>query len=359
MQIEVLGYCVAVPTLPLELEPMLAQLLPEMPVGDGWQYEPKWDGFRVLVHRRGDQVHLMSRGGRPMTRYYPELLDPLRVVAPGEYVLDGEVVVAGPQGLDFDALLQRVHPAESRVKLLSVQTPSWFIAFDLLAEDGEDLTKQPLRERCRRLEALLRGVQAPVFLTPRTLDAELAARWFDLFEGAGLDGLIAKRLDQPYLPGKRGWVKLKHERTADCVVIGYRSGKDGGIGSLLLGLYTGGDKLHYVGHTSSFSAAERRRLLELLEPMREERDLGPAVPDARMPGGPSRWSRGRETQWVSIRPELVCEVTYDKLQSGERFRHAATFRRWRPDKPPSACGFDQIFTAPEFDVKQILQAATP
>ena len=338
---------------------MLAQLLPEMPVGAGWQYEPKWDGFRVLAHRIGDRVHLMSRGGRPMTRYYPELLDPLRQVEADGYVLDGEVVVAGPDGLDFDALLQRVHPAESRVKLLSVQTPAWFIAFDLLALGDESWTSRPLRERSEGLESLLRGVEPPVFLTPRTEDPELARRWFDLFEGAGLDGIIAKKLDQPYLPGKRGWVKLKHERTADCVVIGYRSGKDGGIGSLLLGLYTEKKKLHYVGHTSSFSAAERRRLLEQLQPMRQENEWEVAIPDARMPGGPSRWSRGRDSEWVSIRPELVCEVSYDKLQSGERFRHAATFRRWRPDKPPAECRFDQIFTPVSFDVQEILAAATP
>lgn len=347
------------PALPLELEPMLAQLLPELPVGPGWQYEPKWDGFRVLVHRSGDRVQLVSRGGRPMTRYYPELLEPLRRVPDQDYVLDGEVVVAGPDGLDFDALLQRVHPAESRIKLLSRETPSWFIAFDLLALAGESWTARPLNERCSGLEQLLRGVEPPVFLTPRTEAAEIARQWFDLFEGAGLDGLIAKRLDQPYLPGKRGWVKLKHERTADCVVIGYRSGKDGGIGSLLLGLFNDQGRLHYVGHTSSFSAAERRRLLEQLEPMREEREWHAAVPDSRMPGGPSRWSRGRETEWVSIRPELVCEVSYDKLQSGERFRHAATFRRWRPDKPPSECRFDQIFTPVSFDVQEILSTATP
>jgi len=336
---------------------MLALLQPALPDGEGWQYEPKWDGFRVLAQRRDGRVELVSRGGRPMTRYYPELLEPLHSVSDSYFVLDGEVVVAGPDGLDFDALLQRVHPAESRVQMLSRETPAWFIAFDVLAAGDEDLTSAPLLDRYQRLQRLLKGVTSPVFMTPATRDRDLALEWFDRFEGAGLDGVIAKRLDQPYLPAKRGWVKVKHERTADCVVIGYRVGKDGGLGSLLLGLYGEGGRLHYVGHTSSFSTAERRRLLDQLAPMREDQDWEPAVPEARMPGGPSRWSRGRETEWVSIRPELVCEVSYDKLQSGERFRHAATFRRWRPDKPPAQCKFDQIFTAVRFELGDILAGA--
>lgn len=337
---------------------MLAQLQPALPAGAGWQYEPKWDGFRVLVHRRGDRVDLISRGGRPMTRYFPELLEPLRAVPADYYVLDGEVVVSGDEGLDFDALLQRVHPAESRVRMLSEKTPAWVIAFDALAIGEDELVHEPLSSRQARLGELLRGVSPPVFMTPLTQDHEVGLDWFDRFEGAGLDGVIAKRLDQPYLPGKRGWVKVKHERTADCVVIGYRVHKDGALGSLLLGLYRDDGKLHYVGHTSSFSAAERKRLIEQLAPMREDRDWAPpAVPDARMPGGPSRWSRGRETEWVAIRPELVCEVAYDKLQSGHRFRHAAGFRRWRPDKPPAECRFDQIFTAARFEVADILAPA--
>jgi ATP-dependent DNA ligase len=345
--------------LPLDLDPMLAQLQPELPAGAGWEYEPKWDGFRVLAHRRGDRVDLVSRGGRPMTRYFPELIEPLRQVPSDYFVLDGEVVVAGPDGLDFDALLQRVHPAESRVRMLSETTPAWFIAFDALAVGSEELASQPLSERSRRLETLLAGIRPPLFVTPRTEDHDVGLEWFDIFEGAGLDGVIAKRLDQPYLPAKRGWVKVKHERTADCVVIGYRVHKDGALGSLLLGLYEDSGHLHYVGHTSSFSTAERRKLIEQLAPMREDRDWSPpAVPDARMPGGPSRWSRGRDSEWVSIRAELVCEVSYDKLQSGERFRHAATFRRWRPDKPPAECRFDQIFTATRFELQDILGGAT-
>ena len=341
-------------SLPLDLEPMLAQLEPGLPRGNGWQYEPKWDGFRVLAHRRGERVDLISRGGRPMTRYFPELLEPLRSVAADPFVIDGEVVVAGEGGLDFDALLQRVHPAESRVRMLSEKTPAWVVGFDVLLLGEEDLRQRALQERRGRLEELLQAVAPPVYLTPCTTDADLALRWFDLFEGAGLDGVIAKRLDQPYLAGKRGWVKVKHERTADCVVIGYRTHKDGeGIGSLLLGLHDDEGHLHYVGHTSSFSAPERRRLLEQLQPM----ETPPEIPEGRMPGGPSRWSRGRESDWHSIRAELVCEVSYDKLQSGVRFRHAATFRRWRPDKPPAECGFDQVFTAARFDVGEILAGA--
>jgi ATP-dependent DNA ligase len=343
--------------LPLALEPMLAQLEPGLPQGDGWQYEPKWDGFRVLVHRSGERVDMVSRGGRPMTRYFPELLAPLRALDTDPYVFDGEIIVAGDGGLDFDALLQRVHPAESRIRLLSETTPAWVVAFDVLYAGEEDLRALPLRERRRRLESLLEEAAAPVYVTPCTTDPGLAADWFEVFEGAGLDGVIAKRLDQAYLPGKRGWVKVKHERTADCVVIGYRTHKDGdGVGSLLLGVYDAGDRLHYIGHTSSFSARERRELLERLKPMRVETEETSAEwPGGRWPGGQSRWSRGRgESDWNSIRPELVCEVSYDKLQSGERFRHAATFRRWRPDKPPSSCGFDQIFTAAEFDVHEIL-----
>ncbi|HEX6488456.1 MAG TPA: ATP-dependent DNA ligase [Candidatus Dormibacteraeota bacterium] len=351
-------YCVPVPRLPLSLEPMLAQLQPGLPSGDGWRYEPKWDGFRVLAHRDGQRVDLVSRGGRPMTRYYPELIEPLRLVPAEYFVIDGEVVIAGSDGLDFDALLQRIHPAESRIKMLAEKTPAWFVAFDLVAVGDEDLTSKPLSERTVRLGELLAGSDTPIFTTPATQDRKLAAEWFDQFEGAGLDGVIAKRLDQTYTPAKRGWVKVKHERTADCVVIGYRLGKDGSLGSLLLGLFDDEGRMHYVGHTSSFSAAERRQLLEQLAPMREEIDWGKtALPEARMPGGPSRWSRGRESEWVSIKPELVCEVSYDKLQSGERFRHAATFRRWRPDKPPSECGFDQVFKAVRFELSDILAGA--
>ena len=339
--------------LPLDLEPMLAAPQDDLPAGNGWVYEPKWDGFRILAFRDGDSVELISRGARPMTRYFPELVPPLRALEVDRFVLDGEAVIVSPDGLDFDALQQRIHPAESRIRMLSQQTPAWYIGFDLLAQDAADLRREPLSERRRRLEALLKGAQSPLFMTPYTVDRKTAADWFHRFEGAGLDGVIAKGAEQGYLPGKRGWVKIKHERTADCVVIGFRWSSDGGsLGSLLLGLYGDHDQLHYVGHTSAFSAAERKQVLAKLEPLRG--DSG--VPVGRMPGGPSRWSRGRETEWESVRPELVCEVAYEKLQSGERFRHAARFLRWRPDKPPSECGFDQIFSAAQFDVASIFTA---
>jgi ATP-dependent DNA ligase len=336
--------------IPFDMEPMLAVSQDDLPSGDGWSYEPKWDGFRTLVHVDGGSVELISRGARRMGRYFPELLEPLSRVG-ADLVLDGEIILIGPDGLDFDALQQRIHPAESRVQMLSRQTPTSFIAFDLLAQDGEDLRGQPLGERRGRLEGLLAKVPAPVHLTPYTRDPNLAREWFEVFEGAGLDGVIAKGWAQTYLPGKRGWVKVKHERTADCVVIGFRWSSEGGtLGSLLLGLYDDQGTLHYVGHTSSFSAAQRRELLEKLEPFRGDNGMA----RGRMPGGPSRWSRGRESEWESVRPELVCEVAYEKLQSGERFRHATRFLRWRPDKPPRQCGFDQIISAARFDIAGIL-----
>jgi ATP-dependent DNA ligase len=336
--------------IPPDMEPMLAVSQDDLPTGEGWSYEPKWDGFRTLVHVEGGSVELISRGARQMARYFPELLEPLGRVG-AELVMDGEIILIGPDGLDFDALQQRIHPAESRVQTLSRQTPTSYIAFDLLAQDGEDLRKLPLGERRSRLEALLAEVPAPVHLTPYTRHPNLAREWFEVFEGAGLDGVIAKGWGQAYLPGKRGWVKVKHERTADCVVVGFRWSSEGGtLGSLLLGLYDSQGTLHYVGHTSSFNAAQRRELLQKLEPFRGDN----GVSRGRMPGGPSRWSRGRESEWESVRPELVCEVAYEKLQSGERFRHATRFLRWRPDKPPEQCGFDQIISAARFDIAGIL-----
>jgi ATP-dependent DNA ligase len=240
--------------------------------------------------------------------------------------------------------------------MLSGATPAWYVAFDILAAGGQDLRSEPLSARRTRLEALLKGVKPPIFLTPYTRDPETAARWFELFEGAGLDGLIAKSWNGAYVPGKRLWVKIKHHRTADCVVIGWRKSSDGGsLGSLLLGLYGADGTLHYVGHTSSFNAAERKALMVKLEPLRTE------PPDwtedgGRMPGGQSRWSRGKDTEWVSVRPELVCEVAYDKLEAGQRFRHATRFLRWREDKPADKCGFDQIAAPAEFDVRGIFKS---
>jgi ATP-dependent DNA ligase len=334
------------------MEPMLSAPAEGIPKGDSWEYEPKWDGFRTLVFRDGDEVALMSRGGRPMTRYFPEVLPAFRKLPQTRFVLDGELVVVGARGLDFGALQQRVHPADSRVRMLAEATPAWFVAFDILGEGDDDLRKLPLGGRRKRLENLLKGVKQPIFMTPYTRDAKTAQDWFEWFEGAGLDGVIAKSWDGAYVPGKRLWVKVKHQRTCDCVVIGWRKSNDGvSLGSLLLGLFDANGTMQYVGHTSSFNAAERRELIAKLKPLTTEitENEWKANP-SRMPGGPSRWSRGKDTEWVAVRPELVCEVAYDKLEAGERFRHATRFLRWRTDKPPRKCGFDQIASAAEFDV---------
>ena len=326
---------------------MLAKLREEMPRGDGWLYEPKWDGFRAIAFRDGDDIALTSRDTRPIDRYFPELLDPLREALPDRCVVDGEVVVTGDDGLDFDALLLRIHPAESRIKLLASSTPSSFVAFDLLALDDESLMDRPLAERRAKLEAALAGAPSAdpdrmrpcaVFVTPQTADADEAAVWFDAYEAVGLDGVIAKQSDIVYSPGQRTMVKVKHKRTADCVVGGYRLAKSGdGVGSLLLGLYDEAKTLHYVGHTSSFKAAERRALLEELRPL----EGGTSFVGGRAPGGPSRWTGATEKTWVALEPSLVCEVSFDHMQ-GERFRHAATFVRWRPEKKPEDCDFAQL-----------------
>jgi ATP-dependent DNA ligase len=341
--------------IPLEMEPMLSAPAEGIPKGDSWEYEPKWDGFRTLVFRDGEEVALMSRGGRPMTRYFPEVLPAFRKLPQARFVLDGELVVVGAKGLDFGALQQRVHPADSRVRMLAEATPAWFVAFDILAEGDEDLRKLPLGDRRKRLEKLLKGVKKPIFMTPYTRDPKTAQDWFERFEGAGLDGVIAKSWEGAYVPGKRMWVKIKHQRTCDCVVIGWRKSNDGvSLGSLLLGLFDAKGTMQYVGHTSSFSAAERKELIAKLKPLGTEvSEKEWKANPSRMPGGPSRWSRGKDTEWVAVRPELVCEVAYDKLEAGERFRHATRFLRWRTDKPPRKCGFDQIASAAEFDVRGI------
>ena len=341
--------------VPMDMEPMLSAAGDGMPEGESWEYEPKWDGFRTLVFRDKDKVELVSRGARPMTRYFPELLPAFRTLKSDRVVLDGELIVVGKGGLDFGALQQRIHPAESRVRMLSEATPAWYVAFDLLAEGEKDLRKQTLGERRQQLERLLKGVKPPIFLTPYTRERKTAEKWFEQFEGAGLDGVMAKSWTGAYVPGKRLWVKVKHKRTADCVVIGWRKSNDGStLGALLLGLYDKKGTIHYVGHTSSFNAAERRELIAKLKPLQTEipEEEWQANP-GRMPGGLSRWSRGKDTEWVSVKPVLVCEVTYDKLEAGERFRHATGFLRWRTDKPPKKCGFDQIASAAEFDVRGI------
>ncbi|HET6380097.1 MAG TPA: ATP-dependent DNA ligase [candidate division Zixibacteria bacterium] len=346
--------------IPPPVEPMLARPTPRLPVGDGWRYEPKWDGFRALVFRDGQQVYLQSRDLKPLDRYFPELIEPVRAIgAPdARFVLDGEIVIARDGGLDFDALLLRIHPAASRVAMLAAATPASFVAFDCLAEGADDLREAPLDERRRRLEALLADPPASVLLTPATSDAKLARRWFDEFEGAGLDGVIAKRHDLPYRPGKREMAKVKHLRTADCVVAGFRWHKNGPgtlVGSLLLGLWNDAGQLQHVGVTSSFTTAKRAELVELLEPYRtnaldghpwrEWKEAEAAWEGRRMPGATSRWNRGKDLSWEPLRPELVCEVAFDHLQ-GDRFRHAATFLRWRPDRSPADCRYDQLEETP-------------
>ena len=348
--------------IPDDLEPMLAGPQSDWPEGGDWSYEPKWDGFRTIIHAHGDRVELISRGARPMTRYFPEVVAAFRGLGDLDVVLDGELIQISSKGLDFEALQQRIHPAESRIRKLSGETPVDYVAFDVLALGGEDLRGLPQEERRGRLEEFFRdtvgsGSASQIHMTPRTRDAVEGRRWFEEFEGAGLDGVIAKRGGQPYVPGKRLWVKLKHLRTADCVVIGFRWSSDhAALGSLLLGLYDQSGRLHYVGHTSSFDAATRRQLLVELAPLHE--DLPPPGSEeteamGRAPGGASRWSRGRDTDWQGLRPELVCEVSYDKLQSGQRFRHATGFIRWRPDRAPDSCTFEQIEEPPDFQVGRI------
>ncbi|HYV46717.1 MAG TPA: ATP-dependent DNA ligase [Myxococcaceae bacterium] len=339
-------------TLPVEppIEPMLSAIQDELPAGDEWRYEPKWDGFRCLVFREGDRLQLQSRKTQPLERYFPELLPALKAALPERVVVDGEIVVAGPRGLDFDSLQLRIHPAASRVNKLSKEIPASFVAFDLLAAGDEDLRGQSYDERRARLaEALKQDHQ--IFLTPQTRSLEEAKRWFIEYEGAGMDGIIAKTAGQTYEPGERVMVKVKHHRTVDCVVGGYREHKNGGIGSLLLGLYDDKGVLHHVGHTTSMSAAEKKKLLERLKPLEEG---GNSFGQGRTPGTPSRWSSGKELSWIQLRPELVCEVTFDYMQ-GDRFRHAAGFLRWRVDKAPRQCTFDQLSKPEQFSLEQVIR----
>jgi ATP-dependent DNA ligase len=345
------------------IQPMLAKPTPSIPAGEGWIYEPKWDGFRALVYCDGADVYLQSRDLKPLNRYFPELEEPLRAVGgpDAQFVLDGEVVIARPGGgLDFDALLLRIHPAASRVRMLAEASPASFVAFDCLAEADDDLRGRPFAERRKRLAGLLADPPASVRLTPSTTDPALAQHWFDVFEGAGLDGVIGKRADGPYAPGKRTMAKIKHARTADCVVAGFRWHKNGPgtlIGSLMLGLYNDAGDLQSVGVTSSFTMAKRAELVEFLEPYRSGgmedhpwRDWAAAEASAveqgrRLPGVQSRWNRGKDLSWEPVRVELVVEVAFDHLQ-GDRFRHATTFRRWRPDRSPADCRYDQLTETP-------------
>ena len=333
------------PALPFDqpLEPMLAKLTPSIPDGGEWLYEPKWDGFRTLVYFDGKAAYLQSRDLKPLARYFPELQAGLERELPRPLVLDGEMVIMGEHGIDFEALQLRLHPAASRVKMLAEKTPSAFVAFDILADGDEDLRKTPFAQRRRRLESVMTGLGPPVYMTPLTADAEVARDWFDRFEGAGFDGVIAKKGESVYQPGVRAMLKIKHLRTVDAVVGGFRWYKDmegESVGSLLLGLYDAEGTFHFVGHTSSFDARAKQALVATLAPYRTE-DESEGFGAGRTPGGPSRWNTGKDVSWNRLRPELVCEVTFDYLQ-GERFRHAATFKRWRSDKPPEACSFDQL-----------------
>jgi ATP-dependent DNA ligase len=358
------------PDFPIDppIDPMLAKLAAELPpagAGD-FLFEPKWDGFRAIVFRGAADLYIQSRTKRPLDRYFPELRDALLERLPPGCVVDGEIVIATPGGLDFDALQQRLHPAASRVDLLARETPSSFIAFDLLAADGENLMAAPQAERRVRLEALLAEATPPLHLTQATRDRATAAEWLERFEGAGLDGVIAKPVADRYRPGKRSMLKIKHVRTADCVVAGFRwhkSGRDA-IGSLLLGLHDDRGILQHVGITASFTMKQRRELVAELEPLREDalqdhpwRDWADQGNQERMPGMQSRWSAGKDLSWEPLRIERVCEVKYDHMQ-GDRFRHAATFLRWRPDKPPADCRYDQLEEARPYRLDDVLSAGS-
>jgi ATP-dependent DNA ligase len=353
------------------IEPMLAAIADELPASAGFLFEPKWDGFRAIVFRGTGEVFIQSRDLRPLDRYFPELHEVFLGTLPDGCVLDGEIVIATPHGLDFDALQLRLHPAASRVAKLAKETPAAFVGFDLLALDGRDLRGATQRERRTLLEQLLAGVKPPVYLTPMTEDRSVAAEWLDRFEGAGLDGVIAKPANGIYQPGKRAMFKIKHARTADCVVAGFRWHKSGNdrIGSLLLGLYDAAGRLHHVGVTSSFTMAARKELALELEPLRQDalkehpwREWAEWAEAGgsgmtRMPGGQSRWSAGKDLSWEPLRVERVCEVKYDHLQ-GPRFRHGAVFQRWRPDKKPGDCRYDQLEVTPAYELEKVFGAAT-
>jgi ATP-dependent DNA ligase len=353
------------------MEPMLAKASDALPGGEGWLFEPKWDGFRALVFRDGPELHVQSRELRPLNRYFPELEAPLLARLPERCVVDGEIVIAGEKGLDFEALLLRIHPADSRVRLLARETPASLVLFDLLALGDRDLRAAPLSERRALLERALAAGPSSVLVTPATLDRAVAEDWFSRFEGAGLDGVVAKRLGSAYQPGVRAMVKVKHARTADCVVAGFRWHKNGPgtmVGSLLLGLHDAEGKLHHVGICSAFTTTRRKELVKELAPLRENAMEGhpwrdwaewadpEREPDRRMPGASSRWNRGKDLSWEPLRPERVCEVAYDHLQ-GDRFRHATQFRRWRPDRSPARCTYDQLEETPPYELARIFGSA--
>ncbi|MDI9886976.1 ATP-dependent DNA ligase [Streptomyces sp. HNM0645] len=350
------------PVMP-PVKPMLAKSVAKIP--PGMQYEAKWDGFRAIVHRDGDEVVIGSRTGKPLTRYFPELVTALRGNLPERCVVDGEIVIAREGRLDFDRLTERIHPADSRVRMLAERTPASFVVFDLLALGDEALLDTPLAERRARLVEALAGAREPVHIAPATTDTAVAERWFEQYEGAGLDGVIAKPLDLPYRPDARLMYKVKHERTADVVVAGYRFHKSGPVvGSLLLGLHDAGGALQHVGVCAAFSMKRREELVAELEPLRladvsehpwarwaEEE----AHESARLPGAPSRWSGRKDLSWVALRPERVVEVAYDHME-GDRFRHTVQFRRWRPDRTPESCTYAQLEEPVRYDLSEVLSA---
>ena len=348
------------------IEPMLAKLADEMPGGD-YLFEPKWDGFRAIVFHGGTDLFVQSRDSRPLDRYFPELHEGLLEALPKGCVLDGEIVIATPHGLDFDLLQLRLHPAASRVAKLAKETPSSFVAFDALAVDGKSVMDRPQAERRAALENVLAKVKRPVYLTPMTREREQALHWLEHFEGAGLDGVIAKPPGLPYQPGKRAMIKVKHARTAECVVAGFRWHKSGknAVGSLLLGLYDDNGTLQHVGVTSSFTMAMRKQLVNELAPLRKKaiddhpwREwAGAAAESSRMPGAQSRWSAGKDLSWEPLRIERVCEVKYDHLQ-GDRFRHAAIFLRWRPDKKPEDCRYDQLEVTKPYELDKVFSSGS-
>ena len=350
------------------VSPMLAKLARELPEGD-LLYEPKWDGFRCIVFRDGDEVELGSRNERPLTRYFPEVVEAVRRDLPPRSVIDGEVVIAGPHGLDFDALSQRIHPAQSRVQMLSRQTPASFVAFDLLALDQRDLRTAGFGERRRLLEEALAGATPPIHLTPATSDPAVAGDWFRRFEGAGLDGVVAKAVSLPYRDGERVMIKVKHERTADFVVAGFRWHKSGsGVGSLMLGLYDDGGQLQHVGVIGAFPASQRLALVDVVAPYREpgdephpwagwaEAQTSAAADGRRLPGAISRWNAKKDLSFEPLRPELVVEAAYGHLQ-GNRLRHTAQFRRWRPDRTPRSCTYDQMEVAIPLELDEVFGVA--
>jgi len=344
---------------------MLAKLTREMPPAGDVSYEPKWDGFRCIVFRDGDELDLQSRNQKPLLRYFPELREPLLAQLPDRIALDGEIVVANERGLDFDALQLRQHPAASRVTKLAAEIPASYIAFDLLALDDDSLLDVPFGDRRAALERVLKKAHPPVYLTPTTRDRDVAVDWFSRFEGAGLDGVVAKPLGDGYRPGKRTMLKVKHERTCDCVVAGFRVHKDGnGVGSFLLGLYDDHGVLHHVGVASAMSASLRTELAREVEDLREGaladhpwKDWAESMSEAaasgqRMPGGPSRWNATKDLSWEPLRIERVCEVEFEGMMSG-RFRHNARFRRWRPDKYPADCTYAQLETIPPAELREM------